>query len=240
MVGARSLLRAHSCTAALPAVRALAVRRGWEYHASKIEPGHGGGRLMGLDGHQPPRSPAVRCCESPVAFPRGGAFLLGARPELCGGKWSVQKEATPRFQPCSDDTLPLSYVPHLPPSPVRARGSCTAPSRSAVSPHLQCGDSRTPAIPRRDAQNFRGRWQKNACELAYRASARCATTRYTDALPIFSFRAISVGPKPEALSFDLGNVDARLTALVDTRQPGVILRLIQRWPRRDADHRSAV
>ena len=74
---------------------------------------------LGLDGHQPPRSPAVRCCESPVAFPRGGAFLLGARPELCSGKWSVQKEATPRFQPCSDDTLPLSYVPH-PPSPVRA------------------------------------------------------------------------------------------------------------------------
>jgi hypothetical protein len=53
---------------------------------------------------------------------------------------------------------------------------------------------------RRDTHNFRGRWRKNACELTYRASARCATTRYTDALPIFSFRAISVGPKPEALS----------------------------------------
>jgi hypothetical protein len=125
----------------------------------------------------PPDPRPSDVAKAPSRSPRGGAFLLGARPELCSGKWSVQKEAAPRFQPCSDDTLPLSYVPHLPPSPVRARGSCTAPSRSAVSPHLQCGDSRTPAIPRRDAQNFRGRWQKNACELAYRASARCATTR---------------------------------------------------------------
>ena len=37
--------------------------------------------------------------------------------------------------------------------------------------------------PQGYAEFQRTRWRKNACELAYRASARCATTRYTDALP---------------------------------------------------------
>jgi hypothetical protein len=65
---------------------------------------------MGLDGHQVPPDPRPSDSAKAPSRPRGGVFLLGARPELCSGKWSVQKEATPRFQPCSDDTLPLSYV----------------------------------------------------------------------------------------------------------------------------------
>jgi hypothetical protein len=64
---------------------------------------------MGLDGHRSPPIPGRPMLRKPRRAPRGGVFLLGARPELCSGKWSVQKEAIPRFQPCSDDTLPLSY-----------------------------------------------------------------------------------------------------------------------------------
>jgi hypothetical protein len=47
-------------------------------------------------------------CESPVR-PRGGVFLLGAKPELCRGKWSLQKESYPSST-WSSDTPQLSYV----------------------------------------------------------------------------------------------------------------------------------
>jgi hypothetical protein len=57
---------------------------------------------MGLDGHQAPPIPGRPMLRKPRRAPRGGVFLfLGARPELCSGKWSVQKRAPPRFQPCS-------------------------------------------------------------------------------------------------------------------------------------------
>jgi hypothetical protein len=57
--------------ATIPPCR-LASRQSIQALWSRIEPGPGGVRLMGLDGYPAPRSPAVPC-ENP-AVPRGGVF----------------------------------------------------------------------------------------------------------------------------------------------------------------------
>jgi hypothetical protein len=52
------------------------------HSGARIEPGQGGGRLMGLDGHQvPPPIPGRPISAKAPSRPRGGVFLLGARPE---------------------------------------------------------------------------------------------------------------------------------------------------------------
>src|ERR1700730_17960092 len=54
-----------------------------------IEPGQGGGRLMGLDGQPSPPNPRPSDSAKTPSVPRGGVFLLGAKPEPCRWKWSV-------------------------------------------------------------------------------------------------------------------------------------------------------
>jgi hypothetical protein len=121
---------------------------------SRIEPGQGGGRLTGLDGHQVPPDP--RPSDSAKA--------------PCAASFAVRRQSHPRDPPQGYAEFQRTMAKKC----LRTRLS----SVCTLRPH----------------------------------------TRYTDALPIFSFRATSVGPKSEALKrFDLGNVDARLTAPVDSR-----------------------
>ena len=71
----------------------------WSTYASKIEPGQGGGRLMGLDGHRSPPIPGRPMCENPV------------RPNRRGFPFWVQSS--------------FELRPHLP--PVRAQGVVLRP-----------------------------------------------------------------------------------------------------------------
>src|SRR3984893_19073872 len=60
-----------------------------------IEPGQGGARLMGLDGQPSPPNPRPSDSAKTPSVPRGGGFLLCAKPEPCRWKWSVRKEYYP-------------------------------------------------------------------------------------------------------------------------------------------------
>ena len=84
MAGARSLLACPLLYGSPARCSCLSRQaRLWSTYASKIEPGQGGGRLMGLDGHQAPPIPSRPILRKPRRAPRGGVFLLGAKPELC-------------------------------------------------------------------------------------------------------------------------------------------------------------
>jgi hypothetical protein len=62
---------------------------------SRIEPGQGGGRLMGLDGHQAPPIPGRPIVRKPRPSPAAGfSFWCEAATVP---KWSVQKESNPVF-----------------------------------------------------------------------------------------------------------------------------------------------
>ena len=117
---------------------------------------------------------------------------MGAKPELCRSG-AYRRSQTPS-SPWSGDTLAAELRPHLPPSPVRARGSCTAPSRSAVPPHTgeaTVAPPRSPAGIRRISEDDGEKMPANSpIERLHVAPPRDTLTP----LPIFSFRAISVGP----------------------------------------------
>jgi hypothetical protein len=62
---------------------------------SRIEPGQGGGRLMGLDGQPSPPIPGRPIVRKPRPSPRRG-FPFGCEAGTVP-KWSVQKESNPVF-----------------------------------------------------------------------------------------------------------------------------------------------
>ena len=118
----------------------------WSTYASKIEPGQGGGRLMGLDGHRSPPIP-------------GRPMLRKPRPNRRGFPFWVQSS--------------FELRPHLPPR--EGAGSCSAPSRSAVLPHL-----RRQSHPRDPPQGY-AQFQRTMAKkcLRTRLSSVCALRHNT-------------------------------------------------------------
>jgi hypothetical protein len=114
-----------------------------------IEPGQGGGRLMGLDGQPSPPIPGRPIVRKPRPSPAAGFSFWVRSQNRAGGSGAYGRSPTV-----------ATYASSAEPREGAGQLVCALTLGGAVS----YGEATVapPRSPRRDTQNFRGRWRKNA------------------------------------------------------------------------------